>query len=114
MFSPCALPQSSVTTAPRQAFPAKLDGGSKGVPSELSGTFYVSPGRLEFDAFPQVEYLVWSCEEMKAMQRTAGFDRRTVILRFTVASYRFHLESTTQSDVFVNAVAASCKLPTEP
>jgi hypothetical protein len=114
LFGAYAPPQSRMTTVARMAFSARLDGGSKGVPSNLPGTLYVSPGRVEFEAFPQVEYLVWSCKDVKAVQRHRGSDRQMVTLRFTVASYRFDLDSTVQSARLASMIADSCKPLTEP
>ena len=57
-------PSSVGSTA---SFPAVLAGGSKGIPSNLNGTISLFENRIEFEAFPQVEYLEFPCATIKAV-----------------------------------------------
>jgi hypothetical protein len=62
------LPASgqSSSAASATSFPAVLDGGSAGVPSNLHGTITVSDNRLVFEAFPEVENVTMACGVIKA------------------------------------------------
>jgi hypothetical protein len=89
------------------SLPARLDGGSKGVPSHLPGTIYVSTGRVEFHAFPQVEDLVWGCREVGDLGKES---RSGAIVRVEVSGsvYRINLLSPRQATAFVNASTSAC------
>jgi hypothetical protein len=106
----CSLPpraEARSAAASVLSFPARIDGGSKGVPSHLPGTISVSTGRVEFHAFPQVEDLVWSC-------RVGGFRQHhrpgSAIVKIEAAGsvYRFNLVSTRQALAFADAVTSAC------
>jgi hypothetical protein len=106
----CLLQQSVPETRLPMSFSARLDGGSKGVPSHLTGTLNVSPGRLLFEAFPQVEYITWPCEQLIALKRRRGHEGREITVTSSRASYRFNVDSSQQADEFVNAVTAACRI----
>jgi hypothetical protein len=98
-------PSSVGSTA---SFPAVLDGGSKGVPSNLSGTVSISDTWVEFEAFPQVEYVELPCETIKA----ANYPRRhknVVTIVSADSTYRFDLRSESQARLFLAGVGSRCK-----
>lgn len=103
-----AAPPDS-TDHSRISFPAKLEGGSNGTPSHLTGTIYVSPNRFEFDAFPQVEDIVYSCNQIKFVGRR-GMGRQTVVVSSSMADYRFNLNSDQQANSFIAALTSTCKI----
>jgi hypothetical protein len=106
-IAPCDVlirAQSSNALKDKVSFPARLDGGSKGVPSHLPGTVYVSTDRIEFQAFPQVEGFVWSC---KQIERLSG-GKDTVSLETGRAKYRFSLKSVEQATAFIEEIQSAC------
>jgi hypothetical protein len=97
-------PSSVGSTA---SFPAVLAGGSKGVPSNLSGTVSVSDTRIEFEAFPQIEYMELPCATIKA----ADYPRRhknLVTIVSADSTYRFDLRSESQARLFLAGVLSHC------
>jgi hypothetical protein len=85
-----------------QGFPAVLDGGSRGVFSALPGTIYVSEGRVEFEAFPQVEILVFPCNVPKQ-------HKNKISLYSMHRTYKFDLHSIQQANRFVAALIVACR-----
>ena len=85
-------------------FVAEMNGGSKGVPTHLPGVLYVSTGRIEFQAFPQVEYSVWSCKKIGHF----SFTREKVMLAAGGEKYKLSLRSAQQVTAFIEAVHSAC------
>ena len=78
------------------SFPAVLAGGSKGVPSNLSGTISLFDNRIEFEAFPQVEYLELPCATIKAADHPRR-NKSVVTIVSADSTYRFELPSESAS-----------------
>jgi len=97
--------QSSNALKAKVSFPARLDGGSKGIPFHLPGTVYVSTDRIEFQAFPQVEYIVWSCKQIERL----SVGKETVTLETGRGKYRFSLKSAQQATVFIGETHSACR-----
>jgi hypothetical protein len=91
------------------SFPAVLAGGSKGVPSDLSGTVSVSDTRVEFEAFPQVEYVEVPCATIKAADYPHGH-RNVVTIVSAPSTYRFDLRSESQARLFMAGVVSRCNV----
>jgi hypothetical protein len=107
-IGPCGLfvwSQSSNALEAKVSFSAQLDGGSKGVPSHLPGTIYVSTDRVEFQAFPQVESIIWSCEQIEHL----SFGKETATLETRRAKYRFSLKSAQQATAFIEETHSACR-----
>ena len=103
-LSLCTSAQSGST------FRARLDGGSKGVPSHLEGMLHISPNRIEFEAFPQIENLVWSCERIKHLGRRG----ETVTIDSPSGTYRFNVNSPEEAESFADtAISLARVLPEE-
>jgi hypothetical protein len=100
-----ARAQSSNAFEAKVLFPARLDGGSKGVPSHLPGTIYVSTDRVEFQAFPQVEGFVWSCKQIERL----SVSKETVTLETERGKYRFSLKSAQQATAFIEETHSACR-----
>ena len=98
-LSPCTSAQSGPT------FRARLDGGSKGVPLHLEGKLYISPHRIEFEAFPQIENIVWSCEKIKHLGRR----RETVTIDSASGTYRLNVNSPEEAERFADTATFACK-----
>ena len=99
------------TLAGTKSFSATLDGGSKGVASNLTGTLNVSQNGLLFEAFPQVDYIAWRCEQVTDLQQRRGHEGREISFTSTGASYRFSMDSSKRAEEFVNAATEACRLP---
>jgi hypothetical protein len=97
--------QSSKAPQANLSFPVRLDGGSKGVPSHLPGTIYVSTDRIEFQAFPQVEGIIWSCKQIE----TLSVGKDMVTLETGHAKYRVNLKSSQQATAFVEETQSACE-----
>jgi hypothetical protein len=107
LIGPCDLfvrAQSSNALEAKVSFPARLDGGSKGVPSHLPGTIYVSTDRIEFQAFPQVEDIVWSCRQVERL----SIAKERVTLETGRGKYRVSLKSAQQAIAFIEATHSAC------
>jgi hypothetical protein len=107
-IGPCGLlvrAQSNNALGARVSFLARLDGGSKGVPSHLPGTIYVSTDRVEFQAFPQVEGFVWSCKQIERL----SVGKETVTLETERGKYRFSLRSAQQATAFLEETNSACR-----
>jgi hypothetical protein len=85
-----------------EAFPAMLEGGSRGVSSSLTGTIYISESRMEFEAFPQVEILVFPCNVPQRHKNKISLYSRHRI-------YKFDLYSVQQANRFVAALSIACR-----
>jgi hypothetical protein len=90
------------------SFPAMLAGGSKGIASSLPGTLYLSEARLEFEAFPQVEYVTLPCPAIKETSFARG-NKNVVTIVSADATYRFDLHAKSQSQQFMAALTSNCK-----
>jgi hypothetical protein len=107
-IGPCSLlvqAQSNHALGARVSFPARLDGGSKGVPSHLPGTIYVSTDRVEFQAFPQVEGFVWSCKQIERL----SVGKEIVSMETERGKYRFSLKSAQQATGFLEETNSACR-----
>jgi hypothetical protein len=107
LIGPCdqfVRAQSSNALEAKVSFPARLDGGSKGVPSHLPGTIYVSTDRIEFQAFPQVEDIVWSCRQVERL----SIAKERVTLETGREKYRFSLKSAQQATAFIEQTHSAC------
>lgn len=87
------------------AFHARLDGGSKGVPFHLEGELHISPNRIEFEAFPQIENIVWSCEQINHV----GQRREIVTIDSVSGTYRFNVNSAQEAERFADTATFACK-----
>jgi hypothetical protein len=90
------------------SLPAMLDGGSRGVPSSLSGTVSLSETRVEFEAFPQVENVTLPCTAIRAARRPRR-NKNVITIDSAGVAYRFDLYSATQAERFLAALAVACK-----
>jgi hypothetical protein len=90
------------------SLPAILDGGSRGVPSGLSGTISLSETRIEFEAFPQVEYVTLPCTAIRAARRPRR-NKNVITIDSAGVAYRFDLYSAKQAERFLAALAVACK-----
>ena len=88
-------------------FPAVLAGGSKGVPSNLSGIISFSDSRIEFEAFPQVEFLEFPCSTTKAADHPRR-NKSAVTIVSAYSTYRFDLRSESQARPFLIGVNSRC------
>jgi flagellar biosynthesis/type III secretory pathway ATPase len=75
-------------------FATQLIGGSKGMPRHLDGHLLVSRSSVQFEAFPQIENLSWSCRQLTSVTHK-GKSNETLI-RATAKSYLFDLGSPQQ------------------
>ncbi len=87
------------------SFRARLDGGSKGVPLHLEGKLYISPHRIEFEAFPQVENIRWSCDQIKRV----GQRREIVTIDSASGTYRFNVNSPEEAERFADTANLACQ-----
>jgi hypothetical protein len=102
------VPLSSQSkTSFRESFRSRLDGGNKGVSTNLPGQLRVSSFRIEFEAYPQLEYLEWRCEKVTHVE-LVRHGRKTVIVYANGSNYRFVFDSPDQAIAFVRA-AKACK-----
>jgi hypothetical protein len=88
------------------SLPAALDGGSRGVP-HLNGTIHVSDSRIEFEAFPQVENLTFSCGTFGA-SRHPRRNGNVITIYSSGLTYRFDIYSTLQAERLMTLINA-CK-----
>jgi hypothetical protein len=110
-----ALTVMLILTAPYQfssagaivSFPAVLAGGSKGIPSNLNGTISLFENRIEFEAFPQVEYLEFPCATIKAPDHPRR-NKSAVTIVSADSTYRFDLRSESQARLFLAGVKSRC------
>jgi hypothetical protein len=91
------------------SLPAVLAGGSKGVPSNLNGTISVFDNRVEFEAFPQVEYLELPCNTIKGIP-FARAHKNVITIVSADTTYRFELRAGSQSQQFVATLTSNCKI----
>lgn len=107
----CGFPpriEARLAAEPALSFPARLDGGSRGVPSHLPGTIYVATERVEFHAFPQVEDLVWSCRKIGDFKQHYRPGGAIVIIEVAGSVYRINLMSPRQARAFADAATSAC------
>jgi hypothetical protein len=106
-MGPCGLfvrAQSRLAPEAKLGFSVQMDGGSRGVPSHLPGIIYVSKDRIEFQAFPQVEDMVWSCKQIHRLSSKS--ENATLVAGPT--KYRFNLKSAQQATAFIDATHSAC------
>jgi hypothetical protein len=86
---------------PTTSFPARLDGGSKRVPSHLDGRIYVSTNRIELQAFPQEEDLVWSCGQIKQIGQHRWSEKELVAVDTATMKFWFNMNSARKRNVLL-------------
>jgi hypothetical protein len=91
------------------SFPATLAGGSKDVPSNLTGTISLFDKRVEFEAFPQVEYLELPCATIKKVS-FARANKNVITIVSADTTYRFDLRLRSQSKQFAATLTSNCKI----
>jgi hypothetical protein len=102
----CTLAQSGSAAS---AISTRLDGGSKAVPSHLEGKIQTRSDRIEFEAFPQQEVLVWSCEQIKNIAQHRWPNREMVTVNAENNAYWFTFKSADQAKRFVDTANAVCR-----
>ena len=103
---PCIFAQSGSATA---SLSTRLDGGSEAVPSHLEGKIRTLSGRIEFEAFPQQEVLVWSCGQIKNVAEHRWPNREMVTVNAQNGTYWFTFNSADQAKSFVDTANSICK-----
>jgi hypothetical protein len=102
----CTLAQSGSVAA---SLSTRLDGGSKAVPSHLEGKIQTLSDRIEFEAFPQQEVLVWSCEQIKNIAQHRWPNREMVTVNAENKAYWFTFKSADQAKRLIDAANSVCK-----
>lgn len=87
---------------------AMLIGGSKGLPSHLSGDLHVRADAVDFEAYPQIYNVSWSCNDLRQIGALVR-KNQTVALSSAIGVHRFDLLNTNAARQFENEVQSICK-----
>jgi hypothetical protein len=94
---------------PPSVFACTLHGPDKAVDAHLDGSLRVTANRIEFEAFPPVENLTWSCNKVSSVE-VKRRSKNAVALRSSESNYLFDLKTRDQASRFVEAAKCVCSI----
>ena len=75
----------------------------------MAGTISLFDNRVEFEAFPQVEYVELPCTAIKAVS-LARVNKNMVMIVSADTIYKFDLRAASRSRQFVATLTSNCKI----
>jgi hypothetical protein len=98
---------AAVDCSAPSVFACTLESESTGDDVHLGGWLRVRENRIEFEAYPQVEYITWHCGQITTIEVT-GRHKTTVAIRSADTSYSFDLRTSAQASSFVETARCGC------